>query len=117
MIRYLIAIIVSGVVYAGLFFLADTAFGSSELLYQWQYGGKRELLMQVIEHALLAEGSLLISLALVLLCYRIGRWPGRSIWFAFLILVIALLWPVLGLAIIWFVSLSLAILLIRGVRL
>lgn len=72
LLTHLALLLFAGGVYLLQLFLADTLLGSSDILFQWSYGSKRQLLEGVLLHCFFAGLFLLIAYTMIVLGYK-GR--------------------------------------------
>ena len=77
MIKHLIILSLAGAIYLTQVVAADYVIGSNEILQQWTFGSKRELLIELLWHSAFAGLLLLISYILIQGGYRFSRMPGR----------------------------------------
>ncbi|MDC0662073.1 hypothetical protein [Marinobacter sp. SS21] len=75
--RFLAAVAVAAAIYLAGLFIGDWLLGSRELGYQWQFESKRQLVLQLAEHAGIAGSAILIGLLCSMLLYRYNRYAGR----------------------------------------
>ncbi|MDX1756598.1 MAG: hypothetical protein R3175_11105 [Marinobacter sp.] len=116
-IRFVIAWLAAGLIYACGLFVGDFVLGSKELLYQWEFGSRRELLAELIQNFSIVGITSLLGLLVTAWLYSLKPAIGRLGVIAAGLLFYIASGQALVLSLVWLLALIGALLLVRGARL